>query len=233
MPLPCLTAARPGWRANRSLRWEPPRKRPCSPSSTSSWRSLVRWRSGVAGTSARAQYVVHYLNRSDQVSTISATRAYSLGGVEFSPADAFSPNTMDRWTGLIFSNRETTVLGLPHTHGDKWAVIDGAVMIAQNCGSCGYQGMPLVSILGATKPVLWNQSGWVIVEAADAGGRGLAAWAAVRPAWGRVGSSQPGYPQLHQLRPTLGGAVRSGHLAGGGARPRIRAGYVRLGGSLC
>eukprot|EP01048_Picozoa_sp_COSAG05_P020089 COSAG05_NODE_3325_length_2149_cov_1.597073_1_plen_693_part_10 len=139
--------------------------------------------SGVA-LSTRAQYVTQYLNRSDQINTISATRAYSLGGVEFSPADAFSPNTMNRWTGLIFNNRETTLLGLPHTHGDKWAVIDGDVMIAQNCGSCSYQGMPLVSILGGTKPVRWNQSGWVIVEAADAGGRGLAAWAAVKPAWG-------------------------------------------------
>ena len=138
---------------------------------------------------------------------------------------------MDRWTGLIFSNRETTVLGLPHTHGDKWAAIDGAVIIAQNCGSCGYQGIPLVSILGATKPVLWNQSGWVIVEAADAGGRGLAG--SGQTGMGRVGSSQPGYLQLHQRRPALGGAVRPGHFAGGGARPRVRAGYVRLGGSLC
>ena len=46
------------------------------------------------------------------------------------------------------------------------AVIDKDVMIAQNCGSCGYKGMPLLSILGATKPVRWNESGWVIVEAA-------------------------------------------------------------------
>ena len=34
--------------------------------------------------------------------------------------DAFSPNTMDRWTGLIFNNKNMTLLGLPHTHGEKW-----------------------------------------------------------------------------------------------------------------
>ena len=50
---------------------------------------------------------------------------------------------------------------MPHSQ----AVIDKDVMIAQNCGSCGYKGMPLLSILGATKPVR-NESDWVIVEAA-------------------------------------------------------------------
>ena len=90
------------------------------PASTTTRGHLRGGRSG----SQRPELVIQYLNQSDSVHTISATRGYSLGGVEFSPNDAFSPNTMDRWTGLIFNNPSKTVLGLPHTHGDKWAVID-------------------------------------------------------------------------------------------------------------
>lgn len=136
-------------------------------------------------------YVVNYLNKSDQVHVISVTSSYTLGGVEFSPNDVFSPNTMDRWTGLIFGNRVNSAIGLPHGTGDKWSVTqqwpEGSVMIAQNCGTCGYKGAPLISIQGATS--IWqNSSGdgspWVFIEAAAAGQDGTDAWAAVRPAWG-------------------------------------------------
>ena len=64
-------------------------------------------------------YVVKYAEKSDQVHHVSATKSYLLGGDIFSPNDRFSPNTMDRWTGLVFGNPTHTVVGLP---GDGPAV---------------------------------------------------------------------------------------------------------------
>ena len=49
---------------------------------------------------------------SDQVHAIWHTPSYALGGVEFSPNDYFSPNTQQRWTGMIFGNAHHTALGL-------------------------------------------------------------------------------------------------------------------------
>ena len=130
-------------------------------------------------------YVVTYRNVSDAVHTISATKSYVLGGVEFDPRNRFSPNEQDRWTGLIFSNKVTppaagpTVLGLPHGTGDKWCVVGSNVMIAQGCPGCGYSGSPVLSIEGATVAHLnMTSSGWIIIEAGSIG------FAAARPAWG-------------------------------------------------
>jgi len=130
------------------------------------------------------QYVVKYAKKSDQVHHISATRSYLLGGVIFSPNDRFSPNTMDRWTGLVFANENHTLVGLPgNGPGDKWCLIGEGLMIAQKCAGGGcYGGTPLVSIQAASK--VWQAGNWSFVEAADAGGSNVSAWAALRTAWG-------------------------------------------------
>jgi len=91
---------------------------------------------------------------------------------------------MNRWTGLIFANQQSTLLGLPHGSGDKWALIERDVMIVQNCGSCNYKGLPLLSVQAATA-TRWDGTGWLFVEAAGAASdTGAAAWAAAQPAWG-------------------------------------------------
>lgn len=69
----------------------------------------------------------HGKGGSKQVHVISHTPAYSLGGVVFSPNDAFSANTQQRWTGLVFANAVHTTVGLPHLTGEKWALIDQEV----------------------------------------------------------------------------------------------------------
>eukprot|EP00041_Stephanoeca_diplocostata_P010718 m.170857 g.170857 ORF g.170857 m.170857 type:complete len:550 (+) comp18272_c0_seq1:84-1733(+) len=74
---------------------------------------------------------ITYLNASQggsrQVHVIARDPAYSLGGVVFSPNDAFSANTQQRWTGLVFANAAHTAVGLPHLTGEKWALIDQEV----------------------------------------------------------------------------------------------------------
>ena len=55
-----------------------------------------------------------------QVHTIWHTRSYALGGVEFSPNDFFSPNSQQRWTGLIMNDVNHTALGLPHLTGESF-----------------------------------------------------------------------------------------------------------------
>ena len=55
-----------------------------------------------------------------QVHTIWHTPSYALGGVEFSPNDFFSPNSQQRWTGLIFADVNHTALGLPHLTGQSF-----------------------------------------------------------------------------------------------------------------
>ena len=128
-------------------------------------------------------YVVKYAEKSDQVHHVSATKSYLLGGDIFSPNDHFSPNTMDRWTGLVFGNPTHTVVGLPGDGpGDKWFLIDDDVMIAQKCAGGGcYGGNPLVSVEAASR--VWQHGAWTFVEAMHAGGPDLPAWAAVRTAW--------------------------------------------------
>ena len=69
----------------------------------------------------------------------------ALGGVEFSPNDFFSPNSQQRWTGLIFGNAEHTAVGLPHLTGEKWQLVDPEVMISQKCASCNYVRWWMVS----------------------------------------------------------------------------------------
>ena len=41
--------------------------------------------------------------KSDQVHTIWQTPSYGMGAVVFSPNDYFSPNSQQRWVGLIFN----------------------------------------------------------------------------------------------------------------------------------
>eukprot|EP01043_Picozoa_sp_COSAG02_P010551 COSAG02_NODE_372_length_23640_cov_210.100463_20_plen_340_part_00 len=58
------------------------------------------------------------LNRpSNQLNSQYYTVAFGIGGVEFSPNDLFEAVSMQRWTGLIFSNDEHTTLGMPHMTG--------------------------------------------------------------------------------------------------------------------
>ena len=44
--------------------------------------------------------------KSDQVHTIWQTPSYGMGAVVFSPNDYFSPNSQQRWVGLISKNFE-------------------------------------------------------------------------------------------------------------------------------
>ena len=41
--------------------------------------------------------------KSDQVHTIWQTPSFGMGAVVFSPNDYFSPNSQQRWVGLIFN----------------------------------------------------------------------------------------------------------------------------------
>jgi hypothetical protein len=129
---------------------------------------------------------------SNQVHHVEMTASYSLGGVEFQPSAehyAFIPNSQLRWTGLIFGQH--TVLGLPHGTGEKWALVQPSVMIAQVCTSCYYGGNPALSVQGLTGRQLWYTGGWAFFEAVDAGGAGQTAWAAARPAWSGFNTSIP------------------------------------------
>ena len=79
-----------------------------------------------------------YKNDSQQVHVVSKRKEYALGGVSFSPNDAFSPNTQQRRTGLIVSNAAHSSIGLPHLTGEKWQLVSGDVMISQKCASCNW-----------------------------------------------------------------------------------------------
>ena len=98
----------------------------------------------------RTVFYITYLNNSQQVHVISKRPEYALGGVSFSPNAAFSPNTQQRWTGLIFSNAIHTSIGLPHLTGEKWQLVSGDVMVSQKCASCNYGGTSLAQIYNAT-----------------------------------------------------------------------------------
>ena len=93
------------------------------------------------------------------------------------------------FAGLIFSQH--TVLGLPHGTGEKWALIQPSLMIAQVCVDCYYGGNPALSVQGLSGRQLWYAGGWAFFEALGAGGEGQSAWAAARPAWGGFDTSTP------------------------------------------
>ena len=80
------------------------------------------------------------LDRSDQVHTIWRTPSYSLSGVVWSPNDSISPNSQQRWVGLIFGNANHTALGMHHITGEKWGMIDADIGIYHKCAICHYQG---------------------------------------------------------------------------------------------
>ena len=74
-------------------------------------------------------------SKSDQVHTIWMTSSYGMGAVVFSPNDYFSPNSQQRWVGLIFSDFNHTALGMPHLTGEKWGIVDEDIMLLQRCGN--------------------------------------------------------------------------------------------------
>lgn len=132
------------------------------------------------------------LPESDQLHSIWHTPSYTLGGVEFSPNDAFSPNSQQRWTGLIFGNVRHTAIGLPHLTGEKWAIVDEDIMIAQKCASCNYGGNTSIEIFNATS--ITQSCNWTFVSTVDL--QGQAAWGAVRSGWGGDHLQRPP-PPLH------------------------------------
>jgi hypothetical protein len=130
-----------------------------------------------------------FLHDSRQINYIHTTPAYSMGGVVFSPNDFFVGGSQQRWTGLVFSNANSTTIGLRHLTGEKWALVHEDVMIAQKCATCNYGGDPLVDLYAPSK--VWQErstgestggSNWTFVQAS--GTVEGPAWAAVRPAWG-------------------------------------------------
>lgn len=135
------------------------------------------------GTSA------HYtmMAKSDQLHSLWHTSSYALGGVEFSPNDFFSPNSQQRWTGLIFANVEHTAIGLPHLTGEKWQLVDPDVMISQKCASCNYGGDSVLDIFNLTSRNALTQpcgQNWTVISAVDI--HGQQAWAGVAVGWGGV-----------------------------------------------
>lgn len=66
-----------------------------------------------AGKGSNGAYLLE--PKSDQVHTIWQTPSYGMGAVVFSPNDYFSPNSQQRWVGLIFSDFNHTALGMPRT----------------------------------------------------------------------------------------------------------------------
>lgn len=117
------------------------------------------------------------LTRSRQVHIVSKTKNYAIAGVSFSPNDAFVANSQQRGTGVVFGNRDHSVVALPHLTGEKWAVIDRDVMIGQRCGSCNYGGPSMFQIYNAS--ALASDGEWWFMTAGE--GRG---WAGMRPANG-------------------------------------------------
>ena len=130
------------------------------------------------------------LPTSNQLHSVWHTPSYALGGVEFSPNDYFSPNSQQRWSGLIFGNVEHTAIGLPHLTGEKWAVVGKDIMIAQKCSTCNYGGNTSVELYNMTSPAV-ESCNWTVVTTTDLEGK--AAWGAVRAGWGGSAlSQQPG-----------------------------------------
>ena len=87
-----------------------------------------------AGKGSNGAYLME--PKSDQVHTIWMTSSYGMGAVVFSPNDYFSPNSQQRWVGLIFSDFNHTALGMPHLTGEKWGIVDEDIMLLQRCGTC-------------------------------------------------------------------------------------------------
>ena len=127
------------------------------------------------------------LPTSNQLHSVWHTPSYALGGVEFSPNDYFSPNSQQRWSGLIFGNVEHTAIGLPHLTGEKWAVVGKDIMIAQKCATCNYGGNTSVELYNMTSPAV-GSCNWTVVTTTDLEGK--AAWGAVRAGWGGSALSQ-------------------------------------------
>jgi hypothetical protein len=64
-----------------------------------------------AGAGSNGAYLMQ--PKSDQVHTLWHTPSYGMGAVVFSPNDYFSPNSQQRWVGLIFNDYNHTALGMP------------------------------------------------------------------------------------------------------------------------
>lgn len=79
---------------------------------------------------------------------------------------------------------EHSAIGLPHLTGEKWALVDEDILIAQKCGSCNYGGNTVIEIYNFTNTTaqITHVCNWTIASTIDL--QGNAAWAAVRAAWG-------------------------------------------------
>ena len=137
-------------------------------------------RGGDAGQFSNGAYLLE--PKSDQVHTIWSTPSYGMGAVVFSPSDNFSPNSQQRWVGLIFNDINHTKFGMPHLTGEKWSLVDEDIMIVQTCGSCNYGGRSLVHMYNTTLSQLQQRCGWAMIDINDTAG--CNAFAAVRSAWG-------------------------------------------------
>ena len=143
---------------------------------------------------------VPFRANSRQVSYIHFTPSFSMSGVLFSPNHFFAGGSQQRWTGLVFSNANSTTLGLRHLTGEKWALVDQGVMIAQKCASCNYGGEPSVDLFQTSG--YWQQGDWTFVAAN--GTLEGDAYAAVRPAWGGASLTEvknPRNPPIFSLVP--------------------------------
>jgi hypothetical protein len=99
--------------------------------------------------------------------------------------DFFSPNSQQRWTGLVFGNPEHTAVGLPHLTGEKWSIVDEDIMISQKCASCNYGGDSMIDIYNLTSAAALTQvcdNNWTVISVVNNGGS--QAWAAMRSGWG-------------------------------------------------
>jgi hypothetical protein len=133
---------------------------------------------------------------SNQINSQYYTPQFGIGGVEFSPDDLFEAVSMQRWTGLIFSNADHTTMGMPHMTGDKWSITRGfggaAIQIAQKCATCMYGGPdphgnftehtvgPVIDIVEAS--AVATVGAWVVVTATNASHQD--GYGAVRPVRG-------------------------------------------------
>jgi hypothetical protein len=137
-------------------------------------------RGAEAGKGSNGAYLMEA--QSDQLHTVWQTPSYGMGAVVFSPNDYFSPNSQQRWVGLIFNDENHTSLGMPHLTGEKWSLVDEDIMIMQRCGSCNYGGDSLVHMYNTSMEMIKSRCSFAMISTNDINGN--EAFAAVRSAYG-------------------------------------------------
>jgi hypothetical protein len=141
------------------------------------------------------------LRQPKQIHVVSHTKHWALAGVEFSPNDAFVPNTQQRGTGLVFANPDHSVVSFPHLTGEKWGTVDHDLMLVQRCGSCNYGGPSLFQVHNATS--VWQQGEWWFMAAGGTAGKPMG-WAAMRAAYGGAVFENASSPSSVRISGTIG-----------------------------